>query len=67
MNISTIFLGGIYWYRQKNSNLPQTSTPKKLFGHQQNLTIPVNEMFNPNHIMLLKFSESIIKIMKKSQ
>ena len=38
-----------------------------LFGHQQNLTIPLNLIFNPNHKMLPKFSESIIKIMKKSQ
>ena len=41
--------------------------PKKLFGHQQNLTIRVNLIFNPNHKKLPKFSESIIKIMKRTQ
>ena len=39
---------------------PKRLTPKKLFGHQQNLTIPVNLIFNPNHKKLPKFSESII-------
>ena len=40
-----------------------STSPKKLFGHQQNLTIPANLILNPNHKMLPKlFSESIIKI-----
>ena len=50
--------GGIYWYPPPK---------KKLFGHQQNLTIPVNLIFNPNHEKLPKFSESNIKIMKRTQ
>ena len=37
-------------------------TPKKLFGHQQNLAISVNLIFNPNHKTLPKFSESNIQI-----
>ena len=41
--------------------------PQKHFGHQQNLTIPVNLIFNPIHKKLPKFSESIIKIMKKTE
>ena len=45
---------------------PKRLRPKKLFGHQQNLTIPVNFIFNPNHKKLPKFSESIIKIMKRT-
>ena len=56
-------MGGIYRHPQKNLNL----SPKKLFVHQQNLTIPVNLIFNPNHKKLPKFSESIIKIMKMTQ
>ena len=46
---------------------PKRLPPKKLFGHQQNLTIPVNLIFNPNYKILSKFSESIIKLMKKIQ
>ena len=60
-----LFSGGIYWYPTKNLNL--RLPPKKLFDHQQNLTIYANLIFNPNHNMLPKFSESVIKIIKKIQ
>ena len=35
---------------------PKRLPPKNLFGHQQNLTMPVNLIFNPNHKKLTKFS-----------